>query len=111
VPSQALKRFALPVSVLLIVAYWAFSVWAQLFRAGGGAVPGSVDAIVVLVCVKTALAVAVEWALLDAGSNTLLAGSVSRSPWLIDSAIFGLGHLYQGVTAAVQSGTPASCSR
>jgi membrane protease YdiL (CAAX protease family) len=190
VPSSALRRFALPVSVLLIVAFWAFSVWAQLFRAGGGAVPGSVRTIVAFVCVKTALAVAVVLTLLYANEERLASlgftgpalksafvwgplvaagvfvsvnvvlGSVLRTLgaparpealralfrdpreaplWVflaivgggfteelirafvltrferalgrvglvaavvVDSAIFGLGHLYQGVTAAVQS--------
>jgi len=191
VPSPALKRFGLPVSVLLIVAYWAFSVWAQLFRAGGAAVPGSVLAIAALVSVKTALAVSVVWTLLDANgerianlgltgpslkaafvwgpllaagvfvSVNVVLGSVLRALgtpprpealsalfrdpreaplWVflaivgggfteelirafvltrfehalgrigltvavvVDSAIFGLGHLYQGVTAVIQSG-------
>jgi uncharacterized protein len=191
VPSPALRSSALRASVVVIVAYWAFSVWAQLFRAGGVAVPGSVLVIVAFVSVKTALAVAVVWTLLDANeerianlgltgpflraafvwgplvaagvfvSVNVVLGSVLRTLgapsrpealralfrdpreaplWVflavvgggfteelirafvltrferalgriglavavvVDSAIFGLGHLYQGVTAAFQSG-------
>lgn len=190
-PPPALKRSALPASVVVIVAYWAFSVWAQLFRTGGVAVPGSVLVIVAFVSVKTALAVAVVWTLLDANEERIAnlgftgpflktalvwgplvaagvfvsvnvgLGSVLRTLgaparpealralfrdpreaplWVflavvgggfteelirafvltrfesalgriglavavvVDSAIFGLGHLYQGVTASVQSG-------
>jgi membrane protease YdiL (CAAX protease family) len=179
-------------SVLLIAAYWTFSVWAQLYRAGGPAtLPGSVGALAAYVGVKTALVVAVIWALLYANEERLaglgftspslkaalvwgpliaagvfvsvnvVLGSVLRALgaparpealaalfrdpreaplWVflaivgggfteelirafvltrferalgriglvvvvvVDSAIFGLGHLYQGVTAAVQSG-------
>ncbi|MGZ5426231.1 MAG: CPBP family intramembrane glutamic endopeptidase [Thermoanaerobaculia bacterium] len=190
-PSPALKRFAVPVSVLLIVAYWAASAWTQLFRAGGATVPGSVRAIAGFVCIKTALAVAIVWTLLRANEEcfadlgfsgrflkaafvwgplvaagvflfvNVVLGAVLRALgtpakpealpalfrdvreaplWIflavvgggfteelirafvltrferalgriglaiavvVDSAIFGLGHLYQGVTAAVQSG-------
>ena len=70
-PSLSWKRFALPVSVLLIVAYWAASAWAQLSRAGGGSLPGSVRAIAVFVCLKTAVAVAVVWTLLRANEERL----------------------------------------
>jgi membrane protease YdiL (CAAX protease family) len=191
VASPALKRLALPASVLLIVAFWAASSWAPLFRAGGAKVPVSVWAIAGFVCIKTALAVAVVWTLLRANEErfeelgfsgpflkgafvwgplvaavvflftNVILGSVLRALgtparpealltlfrdpreaplWIflavvgggfteelirafiltrferaggriglaaavvVDSAVFGLGHLYQGVTAAIQSG-------
>lgn len=189
--SSSWRRFALPVSVLLVVAYWATSTWATLLRPGGAALPGSVRAIAVYVCIKTALALAVVWTLLRATEEHLASlgftvsrlrgalvwgplvaagvflfanvvlGSVLRALgtpsrpqalpalfrdpreaplWVfiavvgggfteelirafvltrfdramgriglavavvVDSAVFGLGHLYQGVTGAIQSG-------
>ncbi len=186
-----LKRLSLPLSVLLIVVFWAASIWAQLFRAGGATVPASVWLIVGFVCIKTALAVAVIWTLLrsheerfeDLGLSgpflkaafvwgplvaavvflfvNVVLGSVLRALgtparpeslqrlfrnpreaplWIflavvgggfteelirafiltrfdrvlgriglaiamvVDSAVFGISHLYQGVTGAVQSG-------
>lgn len=189
--SPLLKRSALPVSVLVITAYWVAASWAQLSRTGGVAMPGSVWVIAVFVCVKTALAVAVVWMLLRANEerladlgftgpsikaafvwgplvaagvflfvNVVLASvlktlgapanpralsALFRDPreaplWVfaavvgggfteelirafvltrfdralgriglavalvVDCVVFGLGHLYQGVTAAIQSG-------
>jgi uncharacterized protein len=186
-----MKRFALPVSVLVVVAYWAASTWATLLRPGGAALPGGVLAIALYVCVKTALVLAVVCTLLYANDERLadlgftgstikaafvwgplvatgvfifanvVLGSVLkalgtptrpealpalfRDPreapvWIflavvgggfteelvrafvltrfelafgrigliaavmVDSAVFGLGHLYQGVTGAIQSG-------
>lgn len=78
--SPSWRRFALPVSVLLVVAYWATSTWATLLRPGGAALPGSVRAIAVYVCIKTALALAVVWTLLRATEEHLasLGFTVSR---------------------------------
>lgn len=58
-------------SVVLIVAHWAFSAWAQVFRGGSTALPGSVRAIAFFVCVKTMFAVAVVWTLLRANEERL----------------------------------------
>ena len=185
------KRLALPLSVLVIALYWFLSTWAQLFRAGGPALPGTTRSIALFVCVKTVLAVAFICSLLHANEERLadlgftgpfLRAALVRGPlvaagvfllvnvvlgsllrglgapgrpqalpalfrdpreaplWIflavvgggfteelirafvltrfdralgrigltaavfIDSAVFGLGHLYQGVTGAVQSG-------
>ena len=192
VPSSNAKRFALPMSLLLIVAFWSTSIWTQLLRSSGPAsLPASVGMLAVYVFVKTVLAVAIVGALLYANderfaslgvagpflkaavvrgplvaagvflfTNVLVGGVLKalgapgrpeslpglfRDPreaplWVfiavvgggfteelirafvltrferalgrpglvaalvVDTAVFGLGHLYQGVTGAVQAG-------
>jgi uncharacterized protein len=179
-------------SLFFIVAYWAASTWAQLFRSeGAGTMPRSVGALAIYVCVKTALTVAIIWTLLRANDerfrdlgltglsvraalvpgpllaagifvfvNVILGNALKvlgtparpqalpglfRDPreaplWIfvavagggvseelarafvltrfdrsfgraglatalvVDTVVFGLGHLYQGVTGAIQSG-------
>lgn len=190
-PADPWKRFALPVSVVVIVAYWTTSTWIQLARSSAGTRPGSVGFIALFVCFKTAIVLAVVLALLRANgeslgslgvtwlafkgalvqglllaaglfifTNVVLVSALKalgapsggaalsalfRDPrqaplWIfaavvgggfteellrafvltrfdrafgrmglavalvVDSAVFGLGHLYQGVTGAIQSG-------
>ena len=185
------KRWALPVSLGVIVISWAYSGYAHLFKPGSNAVPPDVAAIAVSVCVKAVVVLVVAWLLLAANgerlsslgftgpalkaalvwgpllaagvflfTNVVLGGALRamgtparpealpglfRDPrqaplWVfaavvgggfaeellrafvltrfdrsfgriglaaavvVDSVVFGLGHLYQGVTAAIQSG-------
>ena len=65
------RSFALPISVLLIVAFWGFATWAQVVRPGGAAVPGSVAALAGYVLLKAVFAVAVIRILLDANQESL----------------------------------------
>ena len=87
-PTPSWKRFALPVSLLLIGAYWAVSTWATLFRVGGAALPGSVGVIALYVCVKTVLAVAVIWTLLQANEERFL-GLGLTGPSLKAACVWG----------------------
>jgi uncharacterized protein len=66
-----LKRIALPLSIVVILAYWLYSAGMALFRSGEPFAPTGVVPLALFVCVKTAIVVGVIVPLLRANGERL----------------------------------------
>ena len=100
-----MKRFALPLSMTIILAYWLYSIGAVFLRSGEGGQPNSVSQLALFVGLKTVVVVGVVWPLLrasgerlaDLGFGLRLLGRSLLRGTLLAIALFVLGNLVVGV--------------
>jgi membrane protease YdiL (CAAX protease family) len=100
-----MKRFALPLSIAVILAYWLYSIGVVFLRSSEAGQPNSVSQLALFVCLKTAVVVGIVWPLLrangerltDLGFGLRLLGRSLLRGTLLAIALFILGNLVVSV--------------